>query len=270
MSKGLARLEKAFVDAMSMRQYCLVVNAANAISGRKHRVAPLREDGLHRVTIGDEQIVICRRARHRRYKRGVLAFSEKLAAEYGLTAIANLSGGSFIDCGANVGELGFWARHHDLHYTAFEPEVLEADCIDLNLFDGAAQTHRIALWNERATLDFFSAPDTADSSVFEIDRSAGRRKVAAFPLDELDLRLSDTGPNILKLEAEGAEPEILDGARATLPRLHYLAVDCGYERGREKRHTFIDVCDRLLPLGFRPVEANLRRVTVLFKNSALV
>jgi len=270
MSSLLSSLEQEIVRRMSLARYCAVVNAANAVSGRTHRVAPLRPDGLYRVTIGDEEIVICRRARHRRYKRGVLAFTEKLAAEYGLTTIADVGGGSFIDCGANVGELGLWARHHGMHYTAFEPEPLEADCIDLNLFDGTPRTRRVALWHERDTLEFFSAPDTADSSLFEIDKSVGRMQVPAIPLDEADVPLSDSGPNILKLEAEGAEPEILDGATDTLPKLHYVAVDCGYERGREKRHTFIDVCDRLLPLGFRPVEANLRRVTVLFKNTALV
>ncbi len=270
MGNVLSQIEKALVRRLSLPHYCHAVNAANALSGRQHRVEALRPDGLHKVTIGTVEIVICRRSRHRRYKRGVLAFSEKLAAEYGLTAIGNLQGGSFIDCGANVGELGIWARHHGLSYTAFEPEPLEADCIDLNVFDGAPRTRRMALWHQRDTLTFYSAPDTADSSLFEIDKAVGRQTVDALPLDEAGVTLSQTGPNILKLEAEGAEPEILDGALKTLPLLHYVAVDCGYERGREKRHTFIDVCDRLLPLGFRPIEANLRRVTVLFKNTALV
>lgn len=269
MTQLFKRLESRIVDGLSLAQYCALINRGNALIGRRHRLEAIREDGLHRVTHADEEIVICRRGRHRRYKRGVSACIDRLAREYGLSEITDTQGGAFIDCGANVGELGLWARRAGMTYHAFEPELLEADCIDLNLFDGAPQTHRKALWNKAETLTFHSAPDSADSSVFEGQQAVGSVKVQGIPLDDAGIMLSDTGPNILKLEAEGAEPEILDGATQTLPHLHYVAVDCGYERGLEKRHTFIDVCDRLLPLGFRPVAADLRRVAILFRNTSL-
>lgn len=269
MAKLFGGLEKSIADGLSLEQYCAVVNKGNALIGRPHRLHPLRDDGLHRVTHGEEDIVICRRGRHRRYKRGVSQCVDRLAREYGLSVVTDTIGGVFIDCGANVGELGLWALRGGMTYHAFEPESLEADCIDLNTYDGAPKTRRQALWHKAETLTFYSAPDSADSSVFQISQAVGSVEVQAIPLDDAGIALSDTGPNILKLEAEGAEPEILDGAQNTLPKLHYIAVDCGYERGAEKRHTFIDVCDRLLPLGFRPVEADLRRVTILFKNTNL-
>lgn len=269
MTKLLTGLQRRIANGLSIEQYCAFVNRGNAMIGRAHRLHPMREDGLHRVTHGKEEIVICRRERHRCYKRGVTACVDRLAREYGVAEITDTQGGVFIDCGANVGELGFWATRSGMTYHAFEPEALEADCVDLNLFGGQTKTRRQALWNKAETLTFYTAPDNADSSLFQARQAKGSVQVQAIPLDDAGIDLSGTGPNILKLEAEGAEPEILDGAIKTLPKLHYVAVDCGYERGLEKRHTFIDVCDRLLPMGFIPVEADLRRVTVLFKNSDL-
>jgi FkbM family methyltransferase len=270
MSKALKRAERRVINGLSLTRYCGLTNRMNQWRGRPHRLEVVRDDGLHRVTHGDESIVICRRSRHRLYKNGVMARINRLAAEYGLSTIPNPEGGTFIDCGANVGELGLWARAHGLTYHAFEPEPLEADCVDLNNFEGAPRTHRKALWHRSETLTFYSAPDSADSSAFETRRATDSWDVEALRLDDAGIALSETGPNILKLEAEGAEPEILDGATATLPKLHYIAVDCGYERGAEQRHTFIDVCDRLLPLGFRPIEAELKRITILFKNTGLI
>jgi len=152
-----------------------------------------------------------------------------------------------------------------MQYVAFEPEPLEARCIDLNHFGGKDRTRRVALWHRRETLELFSDPETADSSIFDTGKARESRPVEALPLDEAGIDLSGPGTHILKLEAEGAEPEILDGATETLKSLHYIAADCGYERGAEQRHTFLDVSNRLLPLGFRPVAINLKRITVLYE-----
>ncbi len=130
-------------------------------------------------------------------------------------------------------------------------------------------TQRKARWHSAETLTFYSAPDSADSSIFKSQQTVCSVGVPAIPLDDAQIALSQTGPIILKLEAEGAEPEILDGAKATIPKLHYVAVDWRHESGPKKHHTFIEVCDRLLPLWFRAVKAALRRIATLFKNTNL-
>ena len=66
MAKLFGGLEKRIADSLSLGQYCAVVNKGNALIGRPHRLHPLRDDGLRRVTHGEEDIVICRRGRHRR------------------------------------------------------------------------------------------------------------------------------------------------------------------------------------------------------------
>lgn len=267
--------EKAFklLDTLPIGLYTRLANVFARLGHKPYRVEPFGEGDILVTTDHDRhdprRIHICRRIRHRRYKKGVLAGVDGLARTYHLHKLPVVPNGVFIDCGANVGELGIWAREQGLAYEAFEPEPLEARCCDLNNFDGAARTHRVALWSEATTLTFHSKPDTADSSVFEIDGAAGSREVQAIRLDSaIDPSTFGPGTRIFKLEGEGAEPEILQGAEGLLPHLDYIAADCGYERGRAAQHTFIEVNDFLLARGYRLIEAGFTRVTAVYRNEA--
>lgn len=191
-----------------------------------------------------------------------------VARQYGLEKISDVRGGTFVDCGANVGEFGLWARSRGMRYFAFEPEETEARCCDLNNYGGERKTSRTALWNANATLEFHMKPDTADSSLISWGGDSQVRKVRAERLDAV-LSAADLagGPNVLKVEAEGAEPEVLAGASGVLRCFDYVAVDCGPERGPERRHTFVETSGLLIDAGFRPMSAEFHRVTVLFRNA---
>ncbi len=264
----LRELKHRLVHSVSLSTYCRLINARRAIQGMPYRIMPEGNNGIHVVRDGEAEIRICRRGRHRRYKRGVLAGAEGVARQYQLHKLDVTPGGTFIDCGANVGEMGYWARARGMGYIAFEPEALEAECCDLNNFDGDAGTIRKALWKEDTTLTFFSKPDTADSSVLEIDATHPSVEIEAVTLDGAVDLTERAGTNIFKLEAEGAEPEVLQGAATTLPMIDYVAVDCGYERGAAQEHTFIEVHDMLLDKGFKLIEAEFRRVTAIYENQA--
>jgi len=260
-------------NAIPLAAYCAGVNLLARLRDRPYRVCPFGEDGIHIAEdfgIEDPKaICICRRGRHWRYKRGVMRGVDLVARQYGLDKLDIRPGGVFVDCGANVGELGLWAAQRDLAYTAFEPELLEARCCDLNNFEGRPETRRIALWHEASMLQFHSKPDTADSSVFEIDAAAAPREVEAMRLDAaIDSDTFGPGTRIFKLEAEGAEPEVLQGATGVMKHFDYVAADCGYERGRAAAHTFVEVHDLLLAMGFRLVHASFGRVTAIYQNKA--
>lgn len=244
-----------------------LINARFFFRGRPIRVTT-QNAPYYTVSDSEMQIRICRPGRYNRYKRGIKRGIDALASDYHLDILDGLDGGTFIDCGANVGELGIWARSHRMSYIAFEPEHLEADCCDQNNYGGQTLTIRKALWKETATLEFFHKADTADSSVLGFNDYTKKTSVSAVSLDDhLDLsKLSH--PVILKLEAEGAEPEVLQGATKFLAVADYVSVDCGYERGASQDHTFIEVNDVLTSNGYRAVAAQFRgRVTVLFTNT---
>jgi len=102
--------------------YCIFANLRMLLRGRQIRIAQHEASGIMVVSDGQSAVHICRRGRYLRYKRGIAAGIADLAKDYHLHKLGGLSGGLFIDCGANVGELGMWARAQNMDYLAFEPE----------------------------------------------------------------------------------------------------------------------------------------------------
>ena len=71
---------------------------------------------------------------------------------------------------------------------------------------------------------------------------------------------------LLKIEAEGAEPEVLSGAIATLKNTEYISVDYGNERGKDGLSTVVEVVNILISNNFEFIgDSNLRKVG-LFRN----
>ena len=258
-------LEEKLAIRLPINIYCYAINIRNYLRGKCHKIFPV-DEAIHLVQDQKNSIYICRRGRHNRYKRGVDEGVIDLAKQYHLNTISLNSGGLLIDCGANVGELGLWAKKNNLKYIAFEPEEIEARCIDLNNFNGEASTFRNALWNKKETLTFYSKPGSADSSLFDMGESNHQLKVEAVRLDQTISLEGYQKPVILKVEAEGAEPEVLEGASGLLDKVDYVTVDCGYERGIEKAHTFVEINSILSTHGFSLVRASFKRVTALYYN----
>ena len=71
---------------------------------------------------------------------------------------------------------------------------------------------------------------------------------------------------LLKLEAEGAEPEILLGAGAVLSSIDYVPVDCSPERGLSQESTMIPVLEILQEKRFKAIDFGFPRGIILFKN----
>lgn len=263
--KFFRNIEKKLIDKMSIEFYCHMVNIRNYIRKKHHKIFPV-DKNIHIVKDKEKSIYVCRRGRHNRYKKGVLKGISDLVKQYHLDTIPINQSGLLIDCGANVGELGLWAKQNNLDYIAFEPEELEARCTDLNNFNGKKLTFRKALWNKKETLTFYSKPNSADGSLFDMGGAVNQLKVEAVRLDQAVSFDKDQGLIILKVEAEGAEPEVLMGASNLLSEIDYVTVDCGYERGIEKAHTFVEINSILSKHGFSLIHANFKRVTALYRN----
>jgi len=269
MTSLLKELGRRSTESMSDVLFERYTNTRNRLKGYPHRIAV---DGRRQlITVRDPagEIHICRRNRLWLYKKSIQGRLQELSRTYLLHLIDEDLSGAFIDCGANVGELGFWARARNLPYFAFEPEALEADCCDLNNFAGRAETNRLALWNEKTTLSFYSKPDTGDGSIFEMSDFVGVKTVQAIPLDDFVAERQIEKIAVMKIEAEGAEPEILAGASKSLSITRYLTVDCGFERGRQKESTLIPVIKAAARAGFSIVEWNPVRLVLLFRNERI-
>jgi len=239
-----------------------LVNLKCLLVFKKHRVSSFGE--IFKVTDKHDEIFIARLNRHNRYKKGIFYGVNLLAEQYSLDKIINIKNGILIDCGANIGELGFWAKKMSLHYLGFEPESNEFKCLTLNADD---RVENIALWNKNEKLKFNSLPNSGDTSVFDIRGSTTSFEVDGRRLDTVIKLLDTNGPRILKVEAEGAEPEVLEGSKHILKDIDFITVDCGPERGINQEYTFLSVNDFMLQNDFTLIVAKFERVTMLYKNN---
>ena len=71
---------------------------------------------------------------------------------------------------------------------------------------------------------------------------------------------------MLKIDAEGAEPEVLRGCSKIINNIDFISVDCGAERGMNQTTTFQEVFEILTKYNFEIVDIYQQRLTVLFTN----
>lgn len=171
-----------------------------------------------------------------RYRGGIGWRINRLAERYGCPEFFEpRTGDVVVDIGANVGEFSLYAASKGATAIAFEPDPSVYECLRRNLerYPGASAL-QLALWNERATLKFFSAVDRADSSLITPETNVGTVcEVDAVPLDEVAEIAALPRIDFIKIDGEGAEPEILQGAKRTLQITRRIAIDVGPERQGE-------------------------------------
>lgn len=256
------------MDIFLIKLKCFLINLQNRIRGKQHLVS-LADNGLYKVTDQQQFMYIARLNRHNRYKKSITTGVDMLAEEYSLNMLSFTDNGVLIECGANVGELAVWAKDHSLSYIGFEPEEKEFNCVKLNAPLGS-KVYQNALWYQQETLTIHSLPGSGDSSVFDMGEAESQFEIEALRLDETVDLSSYSGIRILKVEAEGAEPEVLQGATGLFDQIDYVTVDCGPERGENQDYTFVEINDILTKQGFRLLQAKFQRVTMLYYNTKRV
>ena len=212
-------------------------------------------------------LYVARRGRLNLYFNGIDERLLNLQNQYFTSTLDNLPQQSLIvDIGANIGEFSVYWSRQGYDVIAFEPDPIEYACLQQNL--PKEQCQNIGLWNRPTTLKFYLDNDTGDSSLF---KSKENQKSISIKVDTLDnTLLSYEGViGLIKLEAEGGEPEILEGSIKTLLRTHYISIDAGLERGLKKESTLKEVCNILFSHGFEICDFNPIRFTLLFKNLQL-
>jgi FkbM family methyltransferase len=166
-----------------------------------------------------------------------------------------------VDVGAHSGELGLWAERFGLNYLGIEPDPVAFGALKRNL--PGAFLEQVAVGAEGGSAEFSLATSTGDSSL-----AVGGRKTISVKLEKLDDVVSRSFPggkiDLLKIEAEGFEPEVLSGATETLKRTSLLTVDAGAERLGES--TAPACVNLLLDSGFKLRRVFLRRGIFLFSS----
>ena len=145
--------------------------------------------------------------------------------------------------------------------------MIEFDVLNENTKNLNITTINKALSNKNGNFSLYSKNVSGDSSL--IDNGSNHiKKINTIKLD--DYIENETKIKLFKLEAEGFEPEILEGSIKTLKSVEYVACDCGPERGITNEFTFNTVYKFLINQNFSLINSDLNRYIFLFKkNNAL-
>lgn len=199
------------------------------------------------------------------YEFGLINRLNKLESAYFLNEINFQSNDIFIDCGANVGDLKLWFEYNNINinYVGFEPSPIEFECLKKNV--SPSIVHNVGLWNEEGKINFFISSQGADSSLIEPKEFD---EVITVKVKTLN-KFINKKIKCLKLEAEGAEPEILEGLDDKIKYVEFISADLGYERGKDCESTLVPVTNFLLEKGFELINMNHIRISALFKNKNL-
>lgn len=192
----------------------------------------------------------------RYYRRNPEACRTLLVDKYGLsTRLA--AHAVLIDVGANNGELTVAALQAGCRVIAIEPDEAARRALVLNVarFGDHVTVLPCVVADQSGPVSFHLAPDSGDSSVIKPDQKAYlERRVITLEARTVDQIVKDyaegqEGMILLKIEAEGFEPEIIDGSTELLKRKEvYVTVDAGPER--HGATTSSAVINRLSQLGY--------------------
>lgn len=264
---------KAFVwDSAKEAQLARRFALANRLWKIPLCISWVDERSLFCLESAGDKLFVARGSRVKLFRNGIGPREEQLVSEYLLNQVTFCPGDLVIDVGANIGEVSrLLARRHEIIPVAIEPDPQEFEALKANLESAGGHALNELLWSEVTDLDFYDGNDSGDSSVFPTQAGLRATKRTTTTLDAVmrAAGLENSPVRLLKLEAEGAEPEILDGATSTLRRTEYVVADVGPERGLAQKTTLVPVLERLQVSGFIPVDVHSRRLTMLFRKSAI-
>lgn len=186
-----------------------------------------------------------------------------IGKNYHLDKIDFHHGDTIIDCGANIGDLKLYFEVNNLlvEYIGIEPSFDEFKCLEKNVYP--SKVYNAALWSSNQKIDFYLSSSNADSSIFQPSKFDEITQVDALRADSIFSK----NIRLLKLEAEGAEFEVLQGCSEILDLIEYISADLGQEKGVLEESTLIPVTNFLLKNGFEIHSIDFKRFTVLFKNN---
>jgi FkbM family methyltransferase len=202
------------------------------------------------------------------YEGGLFQRAQTLRREYLIDSglIQMGTGDLVIDCGANIGDFKLAIDSlgiPDISYFGFEPSPIDFVCLSENV--GRNSSHDIALYNSNGVVEFYMDSENADSSVIN---PGSYNEVISLKSARLDTLYPKTRIKLFKVEAEGAELEVLEGATGLLPYIEFISIDAGFERGPNKETTMPNCTNFLLRNGFELIAVGSGRLTALFRNTS--
>ena len=199
----------------------------------------------------------------RLHSRGISSRIKSLSNDYFIDMVDINDNDNVVDCGANIGEIyyAFLRKNKKLNYFGFEPSPKEYKALEINAF-GQKNMH-LALSDKSSFQNFFISSEEADNSLIKPNYYTETIKIKTERLDKI---MPNKKIKFLKIDAEGAELEVLKGCLGILKNIKYISADLGPERGINSEPTYKEVIPFLKGKGFSIINLRFRRYTFLFLN----
>jgi len=195
------------------------------------------------------------------FKRGELLFKS-----YCLQHIKFHKNDIVIDCGSNYADLFLELKNKILikNYITFEPNLEEYNCIIKSVPN--ARNLNLGLSNRDGEMNLFLPLSGGDACFVKPQKFNKTQKVKVIKLDTFIKNEKISKCKLLKLEAEGWGPEVLEGAKNFLKICEYIAIDGSRERGFNKNLTFHLINNILLKNNYVMIDLNGPAYRALYKN----
>lgn len=234
-----------------------------------------KADGsIYVIKLNDEEIAVAVPKRAKRYmlvsSDGTYGISRFIMCKtnaylgYGLIKIPPKA--IVINVGANIGEVAMGLESRGALVLAVEPDPHVLPSLYKNVDDKNIQVEPTAVWESDGPRNFYLNTDDADSSLINVTDKP--YKVLARSIDGLVEKHQIPQVYLLCGDAEGAEPEVLKGAKETLKHICYVSLRCSAERHGEPT---ADECRSILEAaGFEIIyEEKDRYRTLIGRNRRL-
>ena len=177
-----------------------------------------------------------------RYMRGVVHAGERLLFRYRIELPKEMPM-TFVDVGANVGELSYWFAIKGVFVQCFEPDPQIYGILQSNLgkFSNIS-IFNVALSDFDGKARFAVQSGSADSSLVFQGNDLDLIDVDVCRYDHHEASKMLMFPALLKMDTEGNEPESLLGFGKFLSQFELVAIDAGAERlGKDTKHSIIRI-----------------------------
>ena len=143
--------------------------------------------------------------------------------------------GTFLDVGANIGLVSIpLAEKRNVSCLAFEPEPTNFSLLESNILrhgvDSLIKAFNVALYSEETEIRLERSPSNSGDNRLKPGQSPRSEgigedlgvQVTALPLDSLVDPESLPRPIVMKMDTQGAEVRVLEGAQRVLSKVDYL------------------------------------------------
>ena len=204
------------------------------------------------------------------YRNGIEIRSNFIFESYCLQNLTFRNDDVIVDCGANSGDLSMklYDICESIQYIGIEPSPGDFEVLAKNVNNQNSHLLQIALGNTNDSLKFYVCSEKGDSSLVEPASYSDVINVDVVTLESLLSDLNFKKVKLIKIEAEGFEPEILEGAQSILHNVEYIAIDGGYERGKDCEQTLTSATNFLLQNNFEMLDIYFPWYRALFRNKS--